>query len=104
MATTKNILYKNTVGILNGFICVSFLGLAWLGLAGARHDSVDTPSSFSCWFFPIAQGWGRGVVKETGICNHRRIYLIFKLLGSPSDVGIFKGSVVMFMKLSSVLG
>lgn len=59
MATTKIYSTKYSPD-LNWFICISFLGMAWLGLAGARHDSVDTPSSFSFWFFPIAEGLGEG--------------------------------------------
>lgn len=82
---------------LNWFICISFLGLAWLGLAGTQRDSVDTPSSRFHFGFSLSQeGWGRGVVKETGICNHRFIYLNLSFWVLHHMSGFLKGVLLCF--------
>lgn len=48
-------------------------------------------SHFHFGFSLSQEGWGRGVVKETGIGDYLFIYLIFGLWISPSYLGIVEG-------------
>lgn len=86
---------------INWFICISFRVRCfprWLlpWLAKIQHGFVATPPHIHFGFSLSPEGWGRGVVKETGICNYLFIYLIFGLWISPSYLGITKGMIWCF--------
>lgn len=81
MATTKIILHKRQPRYkwIYLYFGPSLLLSGWLlpRLAKIQRGSVATPRHFHFGFSLSQEGWGRGVVKETGICNYLFIYLIF---------------------------
>lgn len=100
MATTKILhpmqpRYKSLYLYLLRVCC--FPRRLWPGLLRGSLASW-LPPPHPLFGFSLSQaGWGRGVVKETGICNYLFIYLLFSPGVSSSDLGIRKKNDLIFM-------